>query len=153
MKTRDEYQKMYTAARWALLVAVIATAVNLVWILIDKSFDFIVCLALPEVLALVEIALYSLKAPLFWQIVLVAVLVALLLLYFLIWQFAKAKPRWLTIGCVLYVIDYVFRLYLLAMDLMGGRNDLGMILIRILLPTVGLVLIVRGLSARKNLNR
>jgi hypothetical protein len=153
MKTREEYQKMYTAARWALLVAVIATAVNLVWILIDKSFNFIVCLALPEVLALVEIALYSLKAPLFWQIVLVAVLVALLLLYFLIWQFAKAKPRLMTIGCVLYVIDYVFRLYLLAMDLMGGRNDLGMILIRILLPTVGLVLIVRGLSARKNLNR
>ena len=151
MKTREEYQKVYTAARWALLVALIATVVNLVWILIDKSFEFVACLAIPEVLSLVEIALYSLSTPLFWQIVLVTVLVAVLLVYFLSWQFAKNKPRWMMIGGILYVVDFVFRLYLLVMDLMGGRDDLGIILIRFLLPTVALIFVVRGLSAKAKL--
>ena len=149
MKTRKEYQKTYTAARWTLLIATVVSVVNLVWVLIDKSFEFIACLAIPEVLALVEIALYSVQAPLFWQIVLVAVIVLLLLVYFLSWQFAKTKSRWMAIGGILFVVDYVFRLYLLAMDLMGGREDLGIILLRILIPTVGLVLVVRGLIARK----
>ncbi len=153
MKTREEYQKMYTAARWALLMATVATAVNLVWILVDKSFEFIASLAIPEVLALVEIALYSLKAPLFWQIVLIAALVGMLLVYFLSWQFAKAKPRWMIVGGVLFLVDYAFRLYLLAMDLLGGRDDLVLILLRILIPTVALVLVIRGLAARTKLNK
>lgn len=151
MKNRMEYEKMYTVARWTLLMVALVSAVNLVWILIDKSFNFIATAAIPEVLTLVEIALYSLKAPLFWQIVCIAVTAAVLIFYFLCWQFAKAKPRWMLIGGIVYLVDYAFRLYLLGMDLLGGRDDLVMILLRVLIPTVALVTVIRGLIARAKL--
>ena len=55
------------------------------------------------------------------------------------------------IGGIVYLVDYAFRLYLLGMDLLGGRDDLVMILLRVLIPTVALVTVIRGLIARAKL--
>ncbi len=157
METDVELQKIYekrvTVARWALLLTALFSAINLAWVVYDGTFSFIATAAIPELLAHIEIILYLENAPLFWQIVCVGATVVLLLFYTLCGLISKQRRGWLVTGSILFFVDYVVRLYFLYADLLGGRDDLGMILIRILIPTVLLILLILGLGAYGKLKK
>lgn len=153
MEFQKTYEKRVTVARWALLLTALLSAINLAWIVYDGTFAFIATAAIPELLAHIEIILYLQSAPLFWQILCVGAIVVLLLLYTLCGLISKQRRGWLITGSILFFVDYVVRLYFLYADLLGGRDDLGLILIRILIPTVVLVALILGVIAYGKLKK
>lgn len=147
------YTRWYTAARLALMAVALLSVANCVWVLVDKSFDFVATAAIPEILMMIEIALYADGAPLYLQLLFGAAVVALLVFYLLCGLLGKKRGGWMKAGCVFYIADYVFRLYLFVMDTYetARGNDLLMIVVRLLIPTALLVVIIMGLVAKKKL--
>ena len=153
VELQKTYEKRVTAARWALLLTALFSAINLAWVVYEGTFAFVATAAIPELLTHIEIILYLQDAPLFAQILCVGAIVILLLLYTLCGLISKQRRGWLITGGILFFVDYVVRLYFLYADLLGGRDDLGLILIRVLIPTAMLILLILGLNAYGKLKK
>lgn len=161
MEFRKRCERRYSMARWALLLMVVMTVTNLGWILLKvnltravehENIAFVVVAAIPEILSVLGILNYIMASPVYLQILCRAGVVLLLVAYLLCWLFSKRRPGWLTAATVLFGFDYVVRLYLFVMD-MFVPTDLLTIIIRIVVPTVILVLLILGVVARKKLSR
>lgn len=161
MELCKKYERRYTVARGALFLMVALTVINLAWILIRvnltwaleyQNIAFVVSAAIPEILSVLGMLAYVLESPLYLQILCGAGVVLLLIAYLLCGLFSKKRSGWLIAAVVLYGFDYVVRLYLFAMD-MYVPTDLLTIIIRIVVPTVIMVLLIRGVIAKKKLKQ
>lgn len=142
--------KAYAVARLTMVLIAFLGIANIVWVLFDKSFDFVALPALAEIVMLIEIALYDMNGPLYMMILLGIVIAALLAVYAVCGWLAEKRGKWFTVGLVFYVVDFVFRLYLTWMDTYpdarGGQP--AMIVVRALIPTAILVILIVGMVNR-----
>lgn len=146
-----EKNRVYTLARLTMVAIACLAVANIAWVLLDKSFDFVAMPALTEIVMMVEIAIYDASGPLYMMILLGAVIAALLAVYAVCGLRAKKSDKSFTVGFVFYVVDYVFRLYLILMDTYpdtGRGNEPVMLAVRALIPTAILVILIVGKVSR-----
>ena len=145
--------RAYTFARLTMVAVALLAVANIAWVLVYNNVDFVATPALVEILMLVELSLYNdAIGSTAMLLAFGAVIAALTALYALCGLLAKKREKWFTVGFVFYVVDYVFRLYLLLMDTYPdtGRGDQPvMIVVRVLIPTAILAILIVGMVQKK----
>ena len=145
--------KAYTFARLTMIAIALFAIANIAWVLVYNNVDFVAAPALVEILMLVELSLYNDAIGSTSTLILFgAVIAALVAIYVLCGLLAKKRAKWFTIGFVVYVVDYVFRLYLTVVDTYpdtGRGNQPVMIVVRVLVPTILLAILIIGMVQKK----
>ena len=109
---QTNYQKTYDRARLHLLVMIVLTMVNLIWLLFDASALSMFSAALPYMVTSAGVALYWLQAPLYLVILCGIAAVLLLGAYVFCWAFSKKRGGWLLTATILYAVDTVAMVFL-----------------------------------------
>lgn len=145
--------KAYTFARLTMVAIALFAIANIAWVLVYNNVDFVAAPALVEILMLVELSLYNDAIGSTSLLILFGAIIAVLIaIYVLCGLLAKKRAKWFTVGFVVYVVDYVFRLYLTVVDTYpdtGRGNQPVMIVVRVLVPTIILAILIIGMVQKK----
>ncbi len=104
----------YRRARLALLLMSVFTAVNLLMLLSNSTETVLFSAALPHALASAAYVMYDWGMPLYLVLILAVVTVLLLAAYVLCWWLSKTRGGWLLTALLLYAVDVLVLLYLVA---------------------------------------
>lgn len=147
---RESYEKNYRQARSNLLLMLVCTAVNLILPFVNSDLRFLFSASLPELLSSVAWALVDLEMPWFLPAMPVAAIVLLMAAYVLCWLFSKCHGGWMVAALVLFSVDCVATLWIVAMSFVqAGSSEPDLFSLGIMLVFAAWVMyyLVRGVAA------
>lgn len=154
----QKYVKRYDLARRALLLMVLLTVANIVWLMFDLDASSVCSAVLPILITRAGVMLYVLDLPLY-AVILCGVAVALLLAaYVTCWGLSQKRGGWLLAAMILFGVDLLGMLYMVISSFVIAvaeklSTDLLVMIVWVVFEFAVMFFLVRGVIAKHKLRK
>lgn len=152
--SREFLERRFSAGRSSLLLILVLSVINFIFILLDRETYFLFSTSVPYYLTLFVKGVENNFTMGAWDngpatMVCVALSALVLLAYLLCWRFSKKRSGWLTVATVLFILDTVG----LVLISFGMLNEPMSTLMDFILHVCVVVQLVLSCNAGRKLNQ